>query len=123
MQYVKLNKINLKNDPAINEKWFQSIIANNSSILEIRDILLKDMERKQLKAGRLDLLFRDENNRRYCVELQLVKTDESQQMNAIKFENEIDLQFIIVLGETALQNYTENEKNILYFNGQRMFFS
>jgi len=31
-------------------------------------------------------------------------------MNAIKFENEIDLQFIIVLGETALQNYTENEK-------------
>jgi hypothetical protein len=43
------------------------------------------MERKQPRAGRLDLLFQDENNRRYCVELQLGKTDESHIIRTIEY--------------------------------------
>ena len=171
MQYVKLDKINLKNDPAINEKWVQSIIANDPSILGLGDILLKDMERKQPRAGRLDLLFQDENNRRYCVELQLGKTDESHiirtieywdlekkrypqyehvaviiaeditsrflnvislfnshipiiaiQMNAIKLDNQIGLQFVTVLDETALQNYNEDEEPELQISVDRSYW-
>jgi len=171
MQYVKLDKINLKNDPAINEKWVQSIIANDPSILGLGDILLKDMERKQPRAGRLDLLFQDENNRRYCVELQLGKTDESHiirtieywdlekkrypqyehvavivaeditsrflnvislfnnhipiiaiQMNAIKLDNQIGLQFVTVLDETALQNYNDDEEPELQLSVDRSYW-
>jgi len=65
MEYIKLDKINLKNNPTINEKWVQSIIAKDPSILGLGEILLKDIERKQPRAGRLGLLFQDENNRRY----------------------------------------------------------
>ncbi|AYE53512.1 hypothetical protein OEA_27990 (plasmid) [Priestia megaterium NCT-2] len=171
MQYIKLDKINLKNDPTINEKWVQSIIANDPSILGLGDILLKDMERKQPRAGRLDLLFQDENNRRYCVELQLGKTDESHiirtieywdlekkrypqyehvaviiaeditsrflnvislfnshipiiaiQMNAIKLDNQIGLQFVTVLDETALQNYNEDEEPELQLSVDRSYW-
>lgn len=171
MDYIKLDKINLKNDPTINEKWVQSIIANDPSILGLGEILLKDIERKQPRAGRLDLLFQDENNRRYCVELQLGKTDESHiirtieywdlekkrypqyehvaviiaeditsrflnvislfnshipiiaiQMNAIKFENRIGLQFITVLDETALQNYNEEEEQELQISVDRNYW-
>jgi RecB family endonuclease NucS len=85
MQYIKLDKINLKNNPIINEKWVQFIIANNPSILGLGEILLKDIERKQLRAGRLDLLFKDKNNRRYCVELHLGKTDESHIISTIEY--------------------------------------
>ncbi|QDZ88052.1 hypothetical protein [Priestia megaterium] len=171
MQYIKLDKINLKNDPTINEKWVQSIIANDPSILGLGDILLKDMERKQPRAGRLDLLFQDENNRRYCVELQLGKTDESHiirtieywdlekkrypqyehvaviiaeditsrflnvislfnshipiiaiQMNAIKLDNQIGLQFVTVLDETALQNYNDDEEPELQISVDRSYW-
>ncbi|MEB4858344.1 PDDEXK family nuclease [Priestia megaterium] len=171
MQYIKLDKINLKNDPTINEKWVQSIIANDPSILGLGDILLKDIERKQPRAGRLDLLFQDENNRRYCVELQLGKTDESHiirtieywdlekkrypqyehvaviiaeditsrflnvislfnshipiiaiQMNAIKLDNQIGLQFVTVLDETALQNYNDDEEPELQISVDRSYW-
>ncbi|PFJ96332.1 hypothetical protein COI96_25120 [Priestia megaterium] len=171
MQYIKLDKINLKNDPTINEKWVQSIIASDPSILGLGDILLKDMERKQPRAGRLDLLFQDENNRRYCVELQLGKTDESHiirtieywdlekkrypqyehvaviiaeditsrflnvislfnshipiiaiQMNAVKLDNQIGLQFVTVLDETALQNYNEDEEPELQISVDRSYW-
>ncbi|MEN3772101.1 hypothetical protein [Priestia megaterium] len=116
-------------------------------------------------------MFQDENNRRYCVELQLGKTDESHiirtieywdlekkrypqyehvaviiaeditsrflnvislfnshipiiaiQMNAIKFENQIGLQFITVLDETALQNYNEDEEQELQISVDRNYW-
>ncbi len=85
MDYFKLNSISLKDHPKINEKWVQKIIAEDPSILGLGDIELKDIERKQPRAGRLDFLFQDENNRRYCVEVQLGKTDESHIIRTIEY--------------------------------------
>jgi hypothetical protein len=49
-------------------------------------LLLKDKERMQPKAGRLDLLFEDpENNRRYEVELMLGRVDESHIIRSIEY--------------------------------------
>lgn len=85
MEFMKLKSISLKNHPNVNEKWVQQIIANDPTILGIGDIELKDMERKQPRAGRLDLLFQEEDKFRYCVELQLGKTDESHIIRTIEY--------------------------------------
>ena len=38
-------KISLLNHPNLSEKWVQSIIAENPSILGLGDLILKDAER------------------------------------------------------------------------------
>src|SRR6266567_2668462 len=56
------------------------------SILGLGDIVLKDRERLQPRAGRLDLLFQDaESSRRYEVEIQLGATDESHIIRTIEY--------------------------------------
>lgn len=85
MEYIKLKKISLRDHPQINEKWVQQKIVEDPSILGLGEIELKDMERKQPRAGRLDFLFQDDNNRRYEVELQLGKTDESHIIRTIEY--------------------------------------
>jgi hypothetical protein len=70
----------------INEKSIQEIIADDPSIIGLGDLVLKDKERIQPKAGRLDLLLQDpETNRRYEVEIQLGKTDESHIIRSIEY--------------------------------------
>lgn len=79
-------KINLLNHPTLTEKWVQDIIAENPSILGLGDLVLKDAERIQPRAGRLDLLFQDsEEDRRYEVEVQLGKVDESHIIRTIEY--------------------------------------
>jgi len=47
-------------------------------LVGIGELILKDKERNQSRAGRLDLLFQDpDSNICYEVEIQLGKTDES----------------------------------------------
>lgn len=76
----------LKTHPEFNEKWVQEIIANDPSILGLGDLILKDKERMQPKAGRLDLLLQDvESNRRYEVEIQLGPTDEGHIIRTIEY--------------------------------------
>ena len=83
---VKPEKVNLLNHPALNGKWVQEVIAKDPSILEIGDLILKDKERIQPKAGRLDLLLQDpDTNRRYEVEIQLGKVDESHIIRTIEY--------------------------------------
>lgn len=83
---IKPEKISILNHPTLNEKWVQEIIANDPSILGLGDLILKDKERIQPKAGRLDLLFQDaELERRYEVEIQLGKTDESHIIRTIEY--------------------------------------
>jgi hypothetical protein len=85
-KYVKHKKLLLKTDPLFNEKWVQEKIAEDSSILGIGELILKDKERNQPGAGRLDLLFQDpDSNLRYEVELQLGKTDESHIFRSIEY--------------------------------------
>ena len=86
LEYVDFEKVNLKDHPELNEKWVQSRIANNPKILGLGDVILKDKERRQPRAGRLDLLLQDpDSNQRYEVEVQLGKTDESHIIRTIEY--------------------------------------
>ncbi len=78
--------IDIKNNPDITEKIIQDIIAENPSIIGLGDLILKDKERILPKSGRLDLLMQDpESSRRYEIELQLGKTDESHIIRTIEY--------------------------------------
>jgi hypothetical protein len=85
-KFVKPEFISIKNHLEINEKWIQTKIAEDPSILGLGDLLVKDIERTQPSGGRLDLLLYDpENNTRYEVELQLGKSDESHIIRTIEY--------------------------------------
>jgi hypothetical protein len=86
MKYKKTEKISLKNQAEINEKLIQEIIADDPSIIGLGDLDLRDLERPQPKAGRLDILLQDPLSKtRYEVELQLGKTDESHIIRTIEY--------------------------------------
>lgn len=86
LNYVKLIHLNIKTHSLLNEKWVQDRIAEDPMILGLGDVILKDRERNQPRAGRLDLLLQEaEGNRRYEVEIQLGKTDESHIIRTIEY--------------------------------------
>ncbi|HOP61671.1 MAG TPA: hypothetical protein PKZ60_09735, partial [Candidatus Saccharicenans sp.] len=86
MQYVKFEKISLKNHPQFNEKWVQEKIKEDPAILGLGDLIVKDVERLQPRAGRLDLLLQEaDGNTRYEVEIQLGETDESHIIRTIEY--------------------------------------
>jgi hypothetical protein len=79
-------RISLQNHPEITEKIIQEKIAEDPTILGLGDLVLKDKERMQPRSGRLDLLMQDsESDRRYEIEIQLGKTDESHIMRTIEY--------------------------------------
>lgn len=72
--------------PALNEKWLQDRIAEDPAILGLGDLILKDRERIQPRAGRLDILLQNpESTARYEVEIQLGRTDESHIVRTIEY--------------------------------------
>jgi predicted transport protein len=76
----------MKAHPEYSEKWVQKRIADDPSILNLGDLVLRDQERIQPRAGRLDLLLQDpETKRRYEVELQLGATDETHIIRTIEY--------------------------------------
>ena len=84
--YVKFESVSLKGHAEFNERWVQARIADDPSILGLGDVILKDKERIQPRAGRLDLLLQDaEDNHRYEVEVQLGSTDESHIIRTIEY--------------------------------------
>lgn len=86
MKFVKPDRIWLRDHAELNEKWVQDRIADDPSILGLGDLVLKDKERTQPHAGRLDLLLQDaDNDRRYEVELQLGRTDESHIIRTVEY--------------------------------------
>jgi predicted transport protein len=86
LKYIKPKKVSLKDHSVLNEKWVQEIIADDPSILGLGDLILKDKERLQPRAGRLDLLLQDsDSTRRYEVEIQLGKTDENHIIRTIEY--------------------------------------
>lgn len=85
-KYVKPERIWMKTHPEFNEKWVQEKIAEDPSMLGLGDLVLKDKERNHNSAGRLDLLFQDaDSQRRYEVEIQLGKSDESHIIRTIEY--------------------------------------
>src|SRR5436309_8317826 len=86
LTYAKPERIRLKIHPELNERWVQDRIAEDPSILGLGDLVMRDRERKQPRAGRLDLLLQDpETKRRYEVELQLGPTDEPHIIRTIEY--------------------------------------
>lgn len=86
MRYAKPERFYLKGHPELNERWVQQRIAEDTSLLGLGDLILKDKERIQPHAGRLDLLCQDaEANKRYEIELQLGKSDESHIIRTIEY--------------------------------------
>jgi len=86
MDYAKFEKLSLKSHTSLNEKWVQDRIAEDPSMLGLGDVVLKDKERIQPRAGRLDLLLQEaDGNRRYEVEIQLGKSDEAHIIRTIEY--------------------------------------
>ncbi len=86
MEFIKFEKMSLKNHPDLDERWVQERIAEEPGILGLGDVILKDKERTQPRAGRLDLLLQDvESFQRYEVEVQLGATDESHIIRTIEY--------------------------------------
>lgn len=85
-EFVKPERIILRNHPELSEKWVQERIATDPEILGLGSLIVKDKERTQPRAGRLDLLLQDsESDRRYEVEIQLGRTDESHIIRTIEY--------------------------------------
>jgi len=86
MDYAKFEKVSIKSDQSLNERWIQNRIAEDPSILGLGDVILKDEERIQPRAGRLDLLLQDpDSSHRYEVEIQLGPTDSSHIIRTIEY--------------------------------------
>jgi hypothetical protein len=84
--FVKPERLWLKAHPQYSEKWVQKLVAEDPSILGLGELVLRDQERMQPRAGRLDLLLQDpETKRRYEVELQLGATDEAHIIRTIEY--------------------------------------
>lgn len=76
----------MKAHPEYTERWVQDLIVKDATILNLGDLVVRDRERIQPRAGRLDLLLQDmESKRRYEVEVQLGPTDESHIIRTIEY--------------------------------------
>ena len=86
MDYRKSTRISLKSHAEFNEKWLQQQIASDVTLLGLGDLDVKDVERRQPRSGRLDvLLFDPETGTRYEVEIQLGATDESHIIRTLEY--------------------------------------
>lgn len=83
--FVKLETGTLR-DFGKDEKWLQDQIVNDPEILGIPNVVLRDRERRQPRAGRLDVLLETaDGEKRYEVEIQLGATDESHIIRTIEY--------------------------------------
>lgn len=83
---MKLQTVSIRRSETLTEKWVQEQIADDPSIIGLGDLVLKDKERIQQGAGRLDLLLQDpESLKRYEVEIQVGATDESHLIRTIEY--------------------------------------
>src|SRR5258706_3574452 len=89
MPVVKLvlpKLISLKDRPDLSERWVEDQIVENSTLLGLGEVEVRGRQRNQPKAGRLGLLLEDtEGKKRYEVELQLRRSDESHIIRTIEY--------------------------------------
>ena len=84
--FITPEPISLKNIPNFNESILRDMIIDDPAILGLGELMVKDKERMQSGAGRLDILLRDpESEERYEVEIQLGKTDESHIIRCLEY--------------------------------------
>lgn len=81
--------VNLTEDKTIKESSIRDFLYDHPEVLGeaigVPNLQPIEMEKRQPAGGRLDLLFRDEDNARYEVELQLGATDESHIIRSIEY--------------------------------------
>jgi hypothetical protein len=86
MEFTKSKPVSLKVHPSLDERWLQQRIIEDSTLLGLGDLTVQDVERRQPRAGRLDLLLSDpETGTRYEVEIQLGATDEAHIIRTIEY--------------------------------------
>jgi predicted transport protein len=86
VEFERSERLSLKAHPGLGEKWVQDRIANEPAIIGLGALELRQTERLQPRAGRLDLLLQDaDTKRRYEVELQLGATDETHIIRTIEY--------------------------------------
>ena len=84
--YQRAKTVSLKGHPDFSEKWLQERIVADTGLLGLGELVVKDVERRQPRAGRLDLLLSDPDSAtRYEVELQLGPTDETHIIRTIEY--------------------------------------
>lgn len=84
--YIRAESIVLARHPMFNERWVQDTIRADPSLLGLGELEVKDVERRQPRAGRLDMLLQDPDSyRRYTIELQLGATDESHIIRSLEY--------------------------------------
>lgn len=85
MEHVKLTKISMQGS-GLSESWVQGLLAEDPTLLGLGDLDVRETERRQPHAGRLDMLLSDpDTSTRYEVELQLGATDESHIIRTIEY--------------------------------------
>jgi hypothetical protein len=85
-EFYKSRPVSLKAHPVYNEKWLQTLLADDPSLLGLGELEVKEIERRQPHAGRLDLLLSDpETHTRYEVEIQLGPTDETHIIRTVEY--------------------------------------
>jgi hypothetical protein len=78
--------ISLKDRPNLSERWVEDQLVEHTTLLRLGEVEVRGRQRNQPKASRLDLLLEDvEPKKRYEVELQLGRCDESHIIRAIEY--------------------------------------
>ena len=85
MRHRKLKRIEMRDHPTLTEKWLQDVVSDDPALLGLGDLRLLARERVLRGGGRLDLLFTDDDDTRYEVELQLGSTDESHIIRTLEY--------------------------------------
>lgn len=86
MEFTKARPLSLRAHTQFNERWLHERLIEDPSLLGLGDLVVRGVERRQPRAGRLDLLLQDpESGTRYEVEIQLGPTDESHIIRTIEY--------------------------------------
>ena len=90
LDFIKAEIIDLKKYPMYNEKWLQTKIEEDPSILGLdkpgNNLQLWSSEQRQPQGGRIDtIMYNPTDNSRYIIEVQLGKTDESHIIRTIEY--------------------------------------
>ncbi len=85
MALVSMEKINIKNNPNINEDMIQKYISENPSVLGLGDLTTLRREKILPSKGRVDIMMQDDNNTRFEIEVQLGATDPSHIIRTIEY--------------------------------------
>ena len=85
MKFTSMERVSLKNNPEIKEDMIQKYIFDNPAVIGLGDLTALRREKIQPAGGRLDMLFGDDDNTRYEVEIQLGATDPSHIIRTIEY--------------------------------------